>query len=59
MIALCGFREIETGKEIQRFLGHTLRLIAIAFSPDGRYALSGSFDNTFRLWGIETGKERK
>ncbi len=32
-------------------------VLAVAFSPDGRYALSGSWDNTTRLWNIETGQE--
>ena len=29
----------------------------MAFSPDGRYALSGSWDKTLKLWDINTGKE--
>ena len=29
----------------------------MAFSPDGRYGLSGSHDGTVRLWDLEAGKE--
>ncbi|MEN8219156.1 MAG: hypothetical protein ABFS56_22885 [Pseudomonadota bacterium] len=29
----------------------------MAFSPDGKTALSGSKDTTTRLWNLETGKE--
>ena len=29
---------------------------AVAFSPDGKTALTGSFDNTARLWDARTGK---
>jgi WD40 repeat protein len=29
---------------------------SVCFSPDGRYALSGSGDDTLRLWDVETAK---
>jgi WD40 repeat protein len=35
--------------------GHTDRVEAVAFSPDGRRVLTGSFDNTARLWDPATG----
>ena len=42
--------------------GKVLRSIAgasspVAFSPDGRLALSGSNDNTLRLWDLALGKQ--
>jgi hypothetical protein len=37
--------------------GHTKSVTSVAFSPDGRHALSGSWDSTMRIWDIETGKE--
>ena len=49
--------EISTGKEVRKFEGHTDNVYSVAFSPDGRYALSGSGDETMRLWDISTGKE--
>jgi WD40 repeat protein len=39
------------------FKGHTDWVYSVAFSPDGRYALSGSRDMTLRLWEVESGKE--
>ena len=33
------------------------RVNSVAFSPDGRYALSGSKDKTLKLWDTSTGKE--
>ena len=29
---------------------HDHRVYSIAFSPDGKYVVSGSFDNTARVW---------
>ena len=31
---------------IRTFAGHTDNVHSVAFSPDGRYALTGSFDTT-------------
>ncbi len=38
-------------------LGHSSRVKSVAFSPDGKTALSGSRDHTTRLWNLETGEE--
>ena len=39
-----------------RSLGHTDSVSSIAWSPDGQRALSGSADNTVRLWEVATGR---
>jgi WD40 repeat protein len=44
----------ETSKPM-RLLGHTEKVVDLAFSSDGKQLLSASFDNTVRLWTIETG----
>jgi len=36
--------------------GHTDWVMAVAFSPDGSRVLTGSLDNTARLWDAATGK---
>jgi WD40 repeat protein len=43
--------------EVRRFEGHTKGAWGVAFSPDGRYALSGAGDGTVRLWEVATGRE--
>ncbi len=43
--------------ELKVPLAHSDAITAIAFSPDGRYALSGSADNHLRLWEVATGRE--
>jgi WD40 repeat protein len=59
--------EKPVGRLIRSFVGHKDGVNSIAFSRDGKYALSGSgtlvkpmgliMDNTLRLWEISTGKE--
>ena len=46
-----------TGKELRSFAGHSTLVFSVAFSPDGRFALSGGGDNTLKLWDVGTGKE--
>jgi len=50
-------RDLSTGQELKTFPGHTARVSAVAMSPDGRYALSGGWDSSLRLWDISSGKE--
>jgi U4/U6 small nuclear ribonucleoprotein PRP4 len=39
------------------FDGHLDRLARLAFHPSGKYLGTASFDKTWRLWDINTGKE--
>ena len=45
-----------TGRPIGDPLLHQSLAIAVAFSPDGRTVLTGSRDNTARLWDAATGR---
>jgi WD40 repeat protein/transcriptional regulator with XRE-family HTH domain len=42
---------------LQIFTGHTDGLYAVAYSPDGKSVLTGSTDETARLWDARTGAE--
>ena len=47
----------EVGKiEIVPTMPHTSAITSVAFSPDGRRLLSGSKDNTLKLWDAATGQ---
>jgi WD40 repeat protein len=47
--------DANTGEKLLNLDGHTAPVESVAFSPDGRYALSGSRDLSVRLWDTETG----
>ncbi len=42
------------GKTLGAFAGHEGNVFAVAPSPDGRYLVSGSTDETLRLWNLKT-----
>lgn len=42
------------GNKLGEFVGHTSDVWAVAVSPDGRWLISGSDDQTLRLWNMRT-----
>ena len=46
----------QTGKKIHEFIGHTGSVWGVAASPDNRFLVSGSADQTVKLWEIASGK---
>ena len=44
-------------QDMQSYSGHNDHVVALAYSPDGKYFASGSKDKNFILWDAETGKQ--
>jgi hypothetical protein len=48
--------DLETGKQLREFTGHTARIANAAFSADGRFVATSSNDETARIWDVATGE---
>jgi WD40 repeat protein len=48
-----------TGVELKKLKGHTNTVNSVAFSSDGTQIVSGSVDNSVRVWDASTGVELK
>ena len=49
--------DINTGNVLQRYSGHTDPILAAWFNPDDSTIITGSEDNTLRLWDATNGNE--
>lgn len=47
--------DAKTGAVLREYLGHTMSVVALAFSGDGERFLTGSNDGTARMWDTATG----
>jgi WD40 repeat protein len=48
--------DIKTGKERATLRGHRDLVSDVAFSPDGRHLVTGSYDRTVRVWNLASGE---
>lgn len=48
--------QVEDGKLLFTFTGHSIWVRSVAFSPDGQTLASGSDDQTVKLWDVRNGK---
>jgi WD40 repeat protein len=49
--------DLVRGERLSRLAGHRDSSGALAMTPDGRFVVSGSGDNTVRLWDVRTARE--
>ncbi|MBL8878686.1 MAG: serine/threonine protein kinase [Phycisphaerales bacterium] len=47
--------DTNSAHEVSRLIGHTDTAMAFAFSTDDRLIVTGAWDNTIRIWEVETG----
>lgn len=46
------FWDVATGKALQELTGHRGSITTVAFSPDGKHLVTGSYDTTALLWDV-------
>ena len=53
---LAMFAAAATAQDVKHLNGHTESVYAVAYSPDGKYLVTGGFDKTVRIWDRATGQ---
>ncbi|KAG2750158.1 WD40 repeat-like protein [Suillus brevipes Sb2] len=53
---IAGRQESRKREVIKTWTGHTDRVTSLSWSPDGGRVVSGSWDETFRVWDVDSGK---
>lgn len=48
--------DAQKGKIKKVFKGHSEGINSVSFSPSGKYAISGSYDRTFKIWNLDNGE---
>ncbi len=48
--------DLESGRCLRTLEGHSVGVGSVSVTPDGRRAVSGSWDKTLRVWDLESGR---
>ena len=51
--------ELETGKLVKSFEGHTHHVLGVSWKRDGRTLMSAGADNVIKVWDFVTGERKK
>jgi WD40 repeat protein/beta-lactamase regulating signal transducer with metallopeptidase domain len=51
--------EVVSGHELRRLKGHKGQVLAVAFTPDSKQAVSGGDDGSVILWDLPSGEQRR
>jgi WD40 repeat protein len=46
---------LESGRELRTLEGHSDSVNSVVVTPDGKRAVSASWDNTLKVWDVEAG----
>lgn len=49
--------EIETGKHVRSFEGHTHHVLDVSWKADGSQLVSAGADNAIKVWNVQTGEQ--
>lgn len=51
--------EVETGKLLRSFEGHTHHVLGVSLKADGSRIASAGADNAIKIWNVETGEQHR
>jgi WD40 repeat protein len=51
--------DLETGRELRTLEGHSSHVYGVAVTPDGKWAVSASYDYTLKVWDLEAASGRQ